>query len=251
VFRNPDISLFVVDGVVLTVSAVFLVSRHQELIGHGVRRVGGGSKSMALRLGLAYPLARTFRTSIVLMTFALTMFTLVSITLFSGVFGSQVDEFTKKASGGFDAVVSSNGSNPIPVDEARTVEGVQLGAAVTTTGLQFNVPGVRRQPGQAEFEWAGMAGFDDTFVSVGPPALQKFAPRFGSAAGAWRAVLHDPSLVIVNEGFLQERGGPPTDTVSVGDRIIARDPATGATSDLTVAGLLYGGGFGGGPGTPA
>jgi len=251
-FKNPDISLFVVDGVALTVSAVFLVSRQQELIGHAIRRIGGGSRNMSLRLGLAYPLARTFRTAIVLMTFALTMFTLVSMTLFSGVFSSQIGDFTRKLSGGFDAEVSSNPTNPIPVDALRTVPGVEEASALTTTGAEFNIPGVARTPGQREFEFAGLAGFDDAFVRVGPPALQKFDPRFHSAGEAWAAVEHDPSLAVVTESFLQDRGGPPRSSITLGTRIVLRDPATGATHDLTVAGLLYQTGFGGGGGgTPA
>jgi hypothetical protein len=66
VFTNPDISLFVLDGVVLTVGGVTLVSRHQSLIGAIVRRIGGGTKNMSLRLGLANPLAKAFRTSLIL-----------------------------------------------------------------------------------------------------------------------------------------------------------------------------------------
>lgn len=76
VFTNPDISLFVLDGVVLSVAGVVLVSRHQALVGSVVRRAGGGNKNMSLRLGLAYPLAKAFRTSLILSTFTLVMFTL-------------------------------------------------------------------------------------------------------------------------------------------------------------------------------
>ncbi|MEA3076868.1 MAG: putative transport system permease protein [Actinomycetota bacterium] len=237
IFLNPDISLFVVDGVVLTVSAVFFVSRHQQAIGHVVRRVGGGSKSMALRLGLAYPLARTFRTSIVLMTFALTMYTLVSITLFSSVFGNQIDQFTRDISGGFDGRVVSNASNPVSPDAVRQVPGIGLIAPLTTVGVQFNIVAKNKPGTEPKFIFNGLAGFDQSFVDQGPPSLGKRLPRFATEADVWKAVIADPSLVIVDEFFLQQGGGPPESPVSPGSLVIARDPGTGADFPLTVAAL--------------
>lgn len=244
-FRNPDISLFVADGVILTVAAVLLVSRHQELIGRGVRTIGGGSRSMALRLGLAYPLARTFRTSIILMTFALTMFTLTSITLFSGSFGSQVEEFTKDASGGFDVTASSNASNPAPLDAIRAEPGVEAVAGLATLGAQFNLPSRDKVPGQTNFTFWGLAGFDAAFVEQGPPKLDKFPAEYKTSDEAWAGVLADPTLVIVNDFFLQGEGGPPTGSVDLGEKVLVRDPVSGATKELKVGALSAGGGFGG------
>jgi putative ABC transport system permease protein len=237
IFRNPDISLFVVDGVVLTVSAVFLVSRHQEAIGRVVRRLGGGTKSMALRLGLAYPLARTFRTSIVLMTFALTMYTLVSITLFSSVFGNQIDQFTRDVAGGFDGRVLSNGSNPVAPDAVRQVPGVGVIAPLSTVGVQFNIVAKNTPGTEPKFAFNGLAGFDSSFVDQGPPSLGPKLPRFATEADVWRAVMADPSLVVVDEFFLQQGGGPPESAVAPGALIVARDPGTGAEFPLTVAAL--------------
>jgi putative ABC transport system permease protein len=244
-FKNPDISLFVVDGVILTVSAVILVSRHQEMIGHGVRTVGGGSKSMSLRLGLAYPLARRFRTSIILLTFALTMFTLTSITLFSGSFGSQVDAFTKKSSGGFDVQAFSNESNPAPPQAVAAEPGVEAVAALSTLGAQFNLPKRDTVPGQQDFQFWGLAGFDQGFTDRGAPSLGKFLPRFADANAAWRGVLADPSLIIVNDFFLQNGGGPPEASVSLNEPVFVRDPVSGLTRELRIAGISDGG-FGGG-----
>ena len=68
-------SLFVAQGLVLVGAAVVLVSQHQNAIGHAVGRVAG--RSLPVRLGLAYPLARRFRTSMTLGMFALVVFILV------------------------------------------------------------------------------------------------------------------------------------------------------------------------------
>lgn len=234
VFDNPDISLFVLDGVVLSIAGVMLVTRHQAAIGHVVRRIGGGTKNMSLRLGLAYPLAKAFRTSLILSTFTLVMFTLVSITLFSGVFAQQIDDFTDKVSGGFDGQAFSNGSNPVPVEAVEAVEGIDLVAPLATIGAQFDVASRRDDPSTPKFSFWPLGGFDARFVDGGPPALEDIAPEYDSAEAAWRAVLSDPSLIIVDDFFLQRGGGPPEGSVKLGDLVTARDPVTGATRVLKV-----------------
>ncbi|MGI8793999.1 MAG: ABC transporter permease [Acidimicrobiales bacterium] len=248
-FDNPDISLFVVDGVLLTVSAVLLISQHQELIGRVLRRLGGGAKNMSLRLGLAYPLARAFRTSIILMTFALVMFTLTSITLFSGVFGSQIDQFTADSSGGFDIRVESNSSNPIPADQVAATAGVTTVASLSTVGAEFRLP-TSSAANQREYSFWGLAGIDDLFVKTGPPALEKRAPRFATDADAYAELLTDPKAVIVSDFFLQEGGGPPEGRLKIGDPVDVRDPTTGTTRSLEVVAISrpsFGGGRTGSP----
>ena len=235
-FTNPDISLFVLDGVVLSVAGVVLVSRHQAAIGGAVRRAGGGNKNMSLRLGLAYPLAKAFRTSLILSTFTLVMFTLVAITLFSSVFAGQIDDFTADISGGFDGQAISNPTNPAPLEAVRETEGVASLAAVATVGAEFDLPNLREDPAQPAFQRWPLGGYDASFVEGGPPSLEEFLPELGSEEGAWRALLSDPSLVIVDEFFLQQ-GGPPTSTVTLGQELTVRDPVTGATRELRVAAL--------------
>ncbi|HVF33374.1 MAG TPA: FtsX-like permease family protein [Acidimicrobiales bacterium] len=246
VFRNPDIFLFVLDGVVLTIAGVVLVSRHQSLIGRAVRRLGGGARNMSLRLGLAYPLAKAFRTSLILSTFTLVMFTLVTITLFSGIFGQQIDDFTRDVSGGFDGQAFSNDSNPAPVDAIAEVEGVALVAPLATVGAQFDVPTLRDEPNVPKFAFWPLGGYDAAFVEGGPPKLGEYLPEFGSEDEVWRAVLVDPSLVIVDEFFLQQGGGPPEASVKLGQAMTVRDPVTGTTRDLRVV-ALAGLGFGQAP----
>ena len=242
VFKNPEIYLFVLDGLILTIAAVILVSRHQIAIGRVVRRVGGGSKSMSLRLGLAYPLARSFRTSIILMTFALTMFTLVSITLFSGVFSSQIDDFTDDISGGFHLRALSNPSSPVPAEEVAQEAGVSAVAPLSNVVAEFDMPSRNAgRQGENTFGPWGVAGYDARFVDTGPPSLQKFLPRLGTEDGAWRALLSDPSLIIVDDFFLQRGGGPPESTPEVGEKVTIRDPGSGTVRELTVAALAKGG----------
>ena len=112
--------VFVVQGLVLVGAAVVLTAQHQQAIGHGIGRVA--KRSLSVRLGLAYPLARRFRTSMTLGMFALVVFILVLVSVFASMFAGQIGQFTRDASGGFNVVVQSNPSNPVVVrrDRART-----------------------------------------------------------------------------------------------------------------------------------
>jgi putative ABC transport system permease protein len=229
-FQDADIVIFVVQGLILTFSAVALVSVNQDAIGAGVRRVGGGSSSMALRLGLAYPLARRFRTAMTIGMYSLVVFTLTFITVFSHLFEGQIEDFTRKVSGGFALRVDSNGSNPVPPDAVRSLAGVRTVAEQATVNAQF-----RGRLTDGEFvDWPA-AGFDETFVRTGPIALVDRDPRFPDDDSAYRAVLADPSLIIVSEFFLQDGGGPPERALDPGETVEMRDPLSGRTRTLTVA----------------
>jgi putative ABC transport system permease protein len=230
-FDSAQIPVFVVLGVVLTGAAVALVSQNQDAIGTFVRRLGGGSKSMSLRLGLAYPLARRFRTGMILTMYALVVFTLVFITVFAHMFSRQLDTFTAQVSGGFDVRVDANASNPIPADDVRRLPGVTAVAVISNAGAQFaETCGVC----PTDFRpWAASTA-DDTLVAKGPPALTRRLPQYSSDAAAYRALLTEPDAFIPSRFFLQSGGGPPAHVATVGDRVIIKDPVSGQTRDLRV-----------------
>ena len=229
-FEAADIPIFVVQGIVLTAAAVALVSQNQESIGAVLRRLGGG-RSMAVRLGLAYPLARRFRTGMILAMYSLVVFTLVFITVLSHLFASQIERFTADVAGGFDLQVTSNRANPVPVEELRSTPGVSVVATLADVGAEFATPMTG-----GEFEPWFATGIDGVFVDEGPTGLNDLG-RFGDAASAYEAVLADPSLVIVSDFFLQGGGGPPDAALEPGQQITLRDPLSGRTRELTVAAI--------------
>ena len=230
-FRDADIPVFVEQGVILTVAAVALVSPNQDLIGGLVRRLGGGSGNMALRLGLAYPLARRFRTGMIISMYALVVFTLTFITVFSHLFQGQLDDFTRRMSGGFDLQVSSSGANPVPLQAVAETPGVDGVAGLAVVEGQWE-----RRRAEGFKPWP-LAGFDQALVDRGPPGLEERDRRFPDDLAAYRAVLADPSLVIVSEFFLEEGGGPAEAPPRPGDQLILRDPLSGRSRQVTIAAL--------------
>jgi putative ABC transport system permease protein len=233
-FNESGIELFVIQGVVLTASAVALVSQNQELLGKVVRRAAGGSRAMAVRLGLAYPLARRFRTGMTLTMYSLVVYTLAAITIFSQLFGGQVEEFTRRVSGGFDLVVNSSPTNPVPLDELAAREGVAEVAPIAEVAAEFD------SPLTDDFRFWPAGAFNEAFIADAPPDLEVRDPRYPSDRAAYEAVLADPSLIIPTAFFLERGGGPPS-RLWPGAEVIMRDPISGRSKTLTVAAVAQAG----------
>jgi putative ABC transport system permease protein len=137
-FDSGDIWSFVVQGVLLTFSAVVLLSQIQENLEGVIRRVA--APYLSLRLSLAYPLARRFRTGLTLGMYSLVIFTMIFIAVMSNVFGGQVENTTRQEAGSFDILVTASQSNPPSVREIRSVEGVDRVAAMRHGSLLFLPP---------------------------------------------------------------------------------------------------------------
>lgn len=228
-FRDAEIPVFVVQGVIMTAAAVAIVSRNQDVAGAGLRRLAGRTPPTALRLGLAYPLARRLRTALILTMYALVVFTLTFITTFSHLFSGQVEEFTRRISGGFSLRMESNAGNPVPPEAVRSLPGVRAVSEQATVLAEFEA---RLTDG---FEPWPAAAFDETFVERGPVVLSKRAAGYADDEAAYRAVLADPSLIVVSEFFLQNGGGPPDRALEPGERVTMRDPLSGRTRQFTIA----------------
>ncbi len=229
-YENGDIFAFVVSGVLLVFSAVILLSQSHETFGSTLRRIA--AKRLPLRLGLAYPLARKFRTGLTLGMYSLVIFTMVFLTSMSNSFNGQVENFTDDERGGFDLVVDASRSNPPTVEDLESVDGVEAVAPLF--------------PGQALFQPDGfeepqawpVTGTGELLVEKGPPDLTERAEGFETNADAWDELVGNPDAIIVSEFFLQGEGGPPASIVEVGDTVGVVNPVTGQTSERTIIAFL-------------
>src|SRR5204862_4357942 len=224
--------LYVVQRVILTAAAVTFISFQQARISRALRYVTGG-RSLSLRLGLAYPLARQSRTGLTIAMYALVVFILTFITSLSHMIDQQVTTATHDVKGGYTVVVRTSSANPIRAAQLASLDGVTKVAPLAATFAQFRVADMK-----TSVPWA-LTGFDDRFVRGGPPVLVDRG-RYATDRAAWEAVLHDPRLVIVDEVFLQNGAGPPGFVVEPGTKVTAKDPYTGRTRALTVAAIAPG-----------
>ena len=226
---SVGVFLFVAQGLMLVGAAVVLVSQQQGAIGHAVGRIA--KRSLQVRLGLAYPLARRFRTAMTLGMFALVVFILVYVSVIGSMFSGQLGQFTHDASGGFNVLVSSNPTDPVPFARLARESGVHGVAPIVSLDLQ-----IVRAPGLARTrEWSGSA-FDRSLVQYGPPALDNHG-AFATDRAAYAAVLANPKLAIVDKFFLSSGNGPPAQQISIGDDFTVRDSVSGAERTFTVAAL--------------
>src|SRR4030095_16832361 len=112
-------------GMVLTFSAVLLVSQNQELLLRLGRpllaRLSAGG--LSARLAVAYPVARRFRTGATLSMYGLVVFTLVLIAVLGAVIDSGMDRAVAEASGCYAMRVDYNPSAPAPDPAARLAGG--------------------------------------------------------------------------------------------------------------------------------
>ena len=228
-FDSGEIFAFVVQGVLLTFSAVMLLTQAQETLEGAIRRVA--ARRLPLRLSVAYPLARRFRTGLTLGMFALVIFTMTFIAVLSTVFGGQVAETAAKE-GDFEILMKSNVSNPPSPDRIAEVEGVESVSSMLTGVALFQPEGLDEPE-----PWT-ISGIDESFVEGGPPNLVEFSDDVGSEEEAWRTLLEDPATTIVPEFFLQEGGGPVGRLVEVGESLAFVDPLTGKSVERTILGLV-------------
>lgn len=228
-FGNGEIFAFVLQGVLLTFSAVMLLTQGQETLEGAIRRVA--ARRLPLRLSVAYPLARRFRTGLTLGMFALVVFTMTFIATLSNVFGGQVATTAAKE-GDFEILMTSNITNPPAVEDLAQQDGVE-----SVSGLLYG--GALFQPeGFPEPEPWPMSGVDRSFVDGGPPHLTELAPGMSKDSEAWNAVIEDPSKMIVPAFFLQQGGGPAAAIVEPGDELSVIDPVSGEAVTRTVVGLI-------------
>ena len=228
-FEEGDIVAFVFQGVLLTFSAVMLLTQGQETLEGGIRRIA--ARRLPLRLSVAYPLARRFRTGLTLGMFALVIFTMTFIAILSTVFGGQVTDTARKE-GGFEILMLANDTSPPSVEDIGSVEGVEEVAALTTGIGLFQTDEV-----PVPEPWS-MSAIDRTFVDGGPPNLTEFSPDFETEDQAWAALLKNPQMTIVPEFFLQEGGGPASPLVELGDVVTVVHPTSGAKVERTIVGLV-------------
>ncbi|MGH2752653.1 MAG: ABC transporter permease [Actinomycetota bacterium] len=229
-YENGDIFAFVVSGVLLVFSAVILLSQSHETFGSTLRRLA--ASRLPLRLGLAYPLARKFRTGLTLGMYSLVIFTMVFLASMSNSFNGQVENFTNDERGGFDLVVDAGRSNPPTVEELEAVDGVEAVAPLFPGQALFQPDGIEEpQP------WP-VTGASDALVEEGPPDLTERADEFETDAAAWDELVSNPEAIIVSEFFLQGEGGPPASIVEAGDTMAVVDPITGRESERTIVAVL-------------
>ena len=176
-----EIPLFLVQGLALTAAAVYLVTAYLDSIGH---LLGNGGSSLSARLGLAYPLARRFRTTMTLGMFAIIVLTLVYMSEISFMFRGRTDDIARNLSGGFGVELVSNPNNPASAEKLAALPGVSRVAPLGYAAAEFSTATRSRTPWPA----TGIG----TELAEAPPSLRDRG-GYATDRAAWAAVARTPT----------------------------------------------------------
>ncbi|MBW3579308.1 MAG: ABC transporter permease [Actinobacteria bacterium] len=224
-----DMVAFVVQGVVLTVGAVSLAASLDRVWTFAVERLGRGGRGLAPRLGIAYPLARRFRTAMLLGMFSLVILTVTMVSAFSAAIEANSDAQVRHIAAGFDLLLDVNPANPVAVETLAARSDVTAVAGLVRGVASFeaaHLDGPRSWP---------VSGFGPDLLDRGTPGLFSRDEAYASDADAYQAVLDDPTLAIVPEDFLVAGVGDAA--LAAGDRFTVVEPGSGRRRELTIAGL--------------
>lgn len=229
IMGDAEIIVFVVRGVVLTTGAVSLAVSLDRVWTLAIELLGRGGRGLAPRLGLAYPLARRFRTSMLLGMFSLVIFTVTILTSFSAAFSDSTGQTVEKIAANYDIVLDTDPANPIDVSALEARDDVAAVAGLSRGVVNFEAPHL-----DAARSWP-ITGFDEGLLTLGTPGLFARDPAYGSDEEVYQAVLDDPSLTIVPENFLV--AGVDLAVFAAGDTFTVIEPGTGTPHELTIAAL--------------
>ena len=231
IFENTDIPTFVVQGVLLVGAGVMLVSTNAEKLARVTDILSGSGRTLAARLAFAYPLARRFRTSMLLGIYALILFVLTFLAVFSSLFGNQAPQLSNNLRAGYDVVVDSNFANPISQSTLTAQRDVTAVAPLLRAFPEFQGKKTERRAFFA-------TGFDRSILARGVPKLNKRVAGDASDRATWERVLGSTDQAIIPSEFLENRNGPPSNTWHVGDRFTMYNPLTLRQQAFTVAGVV-------------
>jgi putative ABC transport system permease protein len=241
VFDDGSTATFIVLGVVLTFSAVLLVSQNQELLLRLLRPLLArpSPSGLAARLAVAYPVARRFRTGATLTMYGLVVFTLVLISVLGSVIGATMDRVVAEASGGYALRVDYNPSAPIADPAGRLAGGRFAGRVLGVAPLEAARADVLVASGAAGPVRTTVVGATPALADNGLFPLDTRLDRLGGDDRAvWRAVLGDPRYVILDQYLGQTGAGIGAVTYRPGDTLTVADPGTGRQERKIIAGIL-------------
>ncbi len=231
VTTDVELPTFLVLGIILVAGGTAIAT----VIGPWMRRLLdlGSRPATAARLGLAYPVARTFRTALSLAMFSLIIFSLTFISVMSSTLGGQDDDIVTEISAGRDMMVDANSANPIATGDLTDLPGVASASpiirAVPRWSADFDAESIEDPD-----RWR-LSGIDPGFGNTGAPQLELRADRFATDAEAFEAVATDPTLVVVPSWFLA--AGSDGVEVNLQDRVTMYT-ASGFTQEMTVIGVV-------------
>lgn len=210
-FAHANAAVYVIQGIQLTAFAVIFISANQERIGSVVRIFGRGTWSMALRLGLAYPLARRGRTGLLLAMYSLVIFVLTFIMTISNTLTKSVENHVAAQSRGSDIELSTkhefspSSFNATPKTITLPIDDIAKNPDIQSISAIGSADALLEKPNSEERSYVQVHTFDNAFIGNGAPALKERLPQYKSDDDAFRDVAANKDLIIVQNSLVTNK----------------------------------------------
>ena len=240
VFDSPSMTVYIALGVLVTFSAVLLVSQNQNIVLWPVHRLLDRPSETALtaRLALAYPTARRFRTGATLVMYSIVVFVVVLLTQIGAILNASKDQAVADSGAGWTHRVDVNGTltqgNPIDVLRSGPFAGRVVDVMPLVIGhATASDPGHRTEDALP----VTIVGLPDLTKGAHEYLLDQRMAGFDDDEAVWAAVASSPEYVVV-DAFFGSGGGPQGQSFQPGDMFTITDPATGTAHIKTIAGVM-------------
>ena len=236
-YDTPSMAVYVVSGVLVAFSAVVLVSQNQQVLLGPVRRMmeRPSQTGLAVRLAVAYPLAKRFRTGATLVMYALVTLVLVLLAEISGMMDKSVNRNVADATAGYALRLDLNPATA--AETLRDLDSGSFGRQITEVTPLMSAVASASDPGRRTT--SPLRAF---FVGVPPGTLESMRfdrrlPGLESDGAVWRLLARESKYVVLDP-FFGATGGPSGRFYAPGDTFTITNTYTGKTTTKTIAGVL-------------
>jgi putative ABC transport system permease protein len=235
--QDVSVTIFVIAGVLLVAGGVLTVMANSEfLLKLGTKLTRERRNIPVVKAAVAYPMAKKFRTGVVLAMFALIMFTITVMSMVMSMTGSTVDVFARRESGGYDLIGFANPFARVDDFDSRLVEAGLADSLEYYDGLVYahvvvDGPSFDTMP-------YPLVGVTEDFANRNNFTFYRKAEGYGTDREVWQAIISDPTLAVVDRSAQPVDFGPRLDfEADVGDTLTLRN-ALGEEVEVTVIGIL-------------
>ena len=236
-YDEASMAVFVISGVLVAFSGVALVSQNQDVVLRPIRKAfeRRGQAGLAVRLAVAYPLAKRFRTGATLVMYTLITLVIVLLVEVAGVINASIDQNVSDATAGYGMRVDFSAQAERQV--LATLRGPAFRNEIARVTPLRSATAAASDPGKRTGDPlpAIVVGVrNGSFASM--PFTRRL-PGYDTDAAVWRLMAHDPRFVVM-DAFFGATGGPAGSYYAPGDRFTITDPRTARTETKIIAGIL-------------
>lgn len=252
-----DFDMMFVSGIFMVGAAVWAVMYNADLLVKGLTRLTGrlGWLRPVMVTAVAYPMSAKFRTGLTLAMFALVIFTLMIMSVFTESFTSLFSDDPETVAGGWAVQGDVNFNTPVDDIRRAIAEDPKLDINdFTAIGGYTRVEIQAREIGAESQRWEPYAvrAADDGFLTAAQFQFKLIADGYGTTPKeVWQALMDQPNLGVVEGQILGTQANPEDEfipfqlegvlyddeTMSPID-VEVREPLTGAVVPVKVIGVL-------------